>query len=122
MQDGKMGKRQKGKVRNIGLGVKPPAKTCEDPKCPWHGPLKVRGKVIEGKVVSRRAPKTVIIEYEYFHFVPKYERYERKHSRIIAYKPDCIDVRVGDIAKIAECRPLSKTKHFVVVEKVEKKK
>lgn len=117
-----MKKRRKGKARDIGLGVKPPAKTCEDVTCPWHGSLKVRGKVLEGKVVSTRAQKTVIIEYGYLHFIPKYERYERRHSRIIAYKPGCIDVKVGDIAKIAECRPLSKTKHFVVVEKVEKKK
>jgi small subunit ribosomal protein S17 len=27
-----------------------------------------------------------------------------------------MDLKVGDAVKIAECRPLSKTKHFVVVE------
>lgn len=113
--------KRKQKVRNIGIDAKPPKKVCQDPKCVWHGSLPIRGKVIEGRVVSTRAHKTAIIERDYLHFIPKYERYERRHSRIVAYKPDCIDVKVGDIAKIAECRSLSKTKHFVVVEKVEKK-
>ncbi len=107
---------KKQKVRNIGIKATPPKQSCEDPKCPWHGNLPVRGRVIEGKVVSTRAQRTVIVEREYFRFIPKYERYERRHSRTAAYKPDCIDVSVGDMVKIAECRPLSKTKHFVVIE------
>jgi small subunit ribosomal protein S17 len=112
----------KQKARSIGIDAKPPTGTCEDPKCPWHGSLSVRGKVIEGNVVSVRAQKTVIIEREYLHYIPKYERYERRHSRIVAYKPDCIEVAVGDKIKIAECRPLSKTKAFVVVENLSSEK
>lgn len=108
--------KRKQAVRNIGIAVTPPTKTCQDKHCPYHGTLSVRGRVIEGRVVSAKAQRTAIIEREYFHFIPKYERYERRHSRIVAYKPDCIDVAVGDKVKIAECRPLSKTKHFVVIE------
>ena len=62
--------------------------------------------------------RTVIVRRDYLHYVPKYERYERRHSRIAAHNPDCINAKVGDKVKIAECRPLSKTKHFVVIEKV----
>jgi len=109
-------KKEKGKTGDIGIKAKAPKQLCEDPKCPWHGKLPVRGRVVEGKVVSAKAQRTAIIEREYFQLVPKYERYERRHSRIVAYKPDCIDVKVGDVVKIAECRPLSKTKHFVVIE------
>ncbi len=104
------------KARNIGIGVKAPEKTCEDVNCPFHGKLSIRGKTIDGKVVSARAQKTVIIERGYQHFVPKYERYERRHSRIAAYNPECISAKEGDVVTIAECRPLSKTKAFVVVE------
>ena len=111
----------KQKIHNIGIEAKPPKRICDDKKCPWHGTLSIRGKVLEGIVVSTRAQKTAIIEREYLHYVPKYERYERRHSRIVAYKPECIDVAVGDKVKIAECRPLSKTKHFVVVENLSKK-
>jgi len=106
------------KARNIGIKVKPPEKECSDPKCPFHGSLSVRGKVLEGLVVSAKVPKTVIIERSYLHYIPKYKRYERRHSRIAAYNPECIDAKEGDRVRIAECRPLSKTKSFVVVEVV----
>jgi len=109
---------KKQKVRDIGIDVKPPEKVCEDPKCPFHGTLPVRGRILEGTVVSDKAAKTVIVERNYLHYVPKYERYERRHSRIPAYNPECINAKAGDNVKIGECRSLSKTKHFVVVEVV----
>ena len=107
------------KTRDIGYDVKPPEKECNDSKCPFHGKLSIRGKILEGKVISIKAEKTVIIERDYLHFIPKYERYERRRSRIPAFRPTCIDINNGDRVKIAECRPLSKTKHFVIIEKVE---
>ena len=107
---------KKKEVRDIGLDVKPPENTCDDPNCPFHGTLPVRGKVLEGIVVSDRMPKTVIVRRDYLHYIPKYERYERRHSRIAAHNPPCINAKVGDKVRIAECRPLSKTKHFVVIE------
>ena len=111
---------KKQKVRDIGIETKPPKKECQDPKCPWHGRLSVRGKILEGIVVSTRAQKTAIVERNYLHYIPKYERYERRHSRIAAYSPECVDVKEGDKVKIVECRPLSKTKAFVVVEVIKK--
>jgi small subunit ribosomal protein S17 len=111
-----LARRKKGTARDIGIKAQPPEQSCEDSKCPWHGTLPVRGRVVEGRVVSTKAQRTAIIERDYLHFIPKYERYERRHSRIIAYKPDCIDVKTGNKVLIAECRPLSKTKRFVVIE------
>ena len=110
------------KERDIGIDVKKPEKTCNDPKCPFHGHLKIRGKILEGIVVSAKAPKTVIVERHYYHFIPKYERYERRRSKIAAYNPECISAKEGDKVRIAECRPLSKTKHFVVIEIMERAK
>ena len=106
------------KARNIGIDVKPPEKACEDSNCPFHGTLPVRGNTIQGKVVSTRAQKTAVIERNYQHYLTKYERYERRHSRIVAYNPECIGAKEGNVVTIAECRPLSKTKAFVVIEKV----
>ncbi len=108
-------------ARNIGLDVKPPTSSCSDPRCPFHGNLKVRGRVMEGVVVSDRMQKTVTVAIERLHYVPKYERYERRTSKIHAHNPPCINAKVGDRVKIAECRRLSKTKAFVVVEKSEVK-
>lgn len=104
--------------RNIGIDAKPPEQTCSDSKCPWHGRTSLRGKVFTGKVVSGKAAKTAVVRWEYVTFIRKYERYERKHSRVVAYNPDCISARQGDTVRIAECRPLSKTKSFVVIEKI----
>lgn len=108
-------------ARDIGIDVPLPKSTCNDRKCPFHGNLKVRGKILEGKVVSAKSLKTVIVEREILHYVPKYQRYERRHSRIAAYNPECINAKEGDVVKIAECRPLSKTKAFVVIEVLKKK-
>jgi small subunit ribosomal protein S17 len=106
------------KAKDIGLDVKPPDGICTDPRCPFHGGLKVRGRVLEGIVVSDRMQKTVTVAIERFHYVPKYERYERRTSKLHAHNPPCIGARVGDKVKIAECRRLSKTKAFVVIEKI----
>jgi small subunit ribosomal protein S17 len=107
-------------VRNIGIPVKPPETECNDPKCPFHGNLPVRTKVLEGKVVSAKMRKTVVVQRDYLHYIPKYIRYERRRSRISAHNPPCIAAKEGDIVKIAECRPLSKTVSHVVIEKVSK--
>jgi small subunit ribosomal protein S17 len=46
----------------------------------------------------------------------KYERFEKRQSKIHAHNPPCLEAKAGDRVKIAECRPLSKTKSYVVVE------
>lgn len=101
----------------IGIKVKEPEKKCNDPNCPWHGYLKVRGIAITGKVVSTAMQRTVVVEKERLHYLPKYERYEKRTSRYKAHLPECIDVKKNDIVTIMECRPISKTVHFVVVSK-----
>lgn len=106
------------KARNIGIDVELPKGTCEDDNCPFHGKLPVRGKVLEGKVVSDKGSKTVIVRWDFSRYNKKYETYERRHGSVAAYNPECIDAKKNDIVKIAECRPLSKTKSFVVIEKV----
>ncbi|WP_286681182.1 30S ribosomal protein S17 [Methanoculleus sp. DTU007] len=103
-------------ARNIGLDVPIPETECEDANCPFHGTLPVHGQVITGKVVSARMSGTVVVEREYLHYVKKYKRYEKRRSRYHAHSTPCLHPSVGDVVRIAECRPLSKTKNFVVVE------
>ena len=101
----------------IGIDVEEPKEKCNDENCPWHGYLKVRGVILEGRVVSTAMQGTVVVERERLHYVPKFERYEKRTSRYKAHLPPCIEVKKGDEVVIMECRPLSKTKHFVVVAK-----
>ncbi|WP_321422072.1 30S ribosomal protein S17 [uncultured Methanobacterium sp.] len=100
----------------VGIEVTEPKEKCNDPNCPFHGNLPVRGQILEGIVTSDKAERTITVERSFYKFIRKYERYEKRKSKINAHKPDCIQVNIGDAVKIAECRPLSKTKHFVVVE------
>jgi small subunit ribosomal protein S17 len=99
--------------------LKKPEKTCNDSKCPFHGSLRVRGRILEGVVASAKMDKTVTVRLDYLKYVSKYKRYERRRSHIPAHNPPCINASENDRVKIAECRPISKTVAFVVVDKTE---
>jgi len=89
---------------------------CNDPNCPIHGHIKVRGSQFIGRVASSKGKKTVIVERDYTKYIYKYERSLRKKSRIPAHNPECIHAKVGDMVRIGETRRISKTKSFVVLE------
>lgn len=101
------------------LSLERPRKTCSDRNCPFHGKLSVRGGLLEGDVVRAKMDKTIVVRRNYLNYVHKFKRYERRHSHIPAHCPPCIEVKEGDRVKIAECRPISKTVSFVVVQKQE---
>lgn len=109
---------QKNKGKDIGIDVKTPDKECGDSSCPFHGTLPIHGQTFIGEVASNKMHRSVIVQREYMHYVPKYERYEQRTGKYPAHCPPCIDAAVGDEVRIAECRPLSKTISFVVVEKL----
>lgn len=104
------------KARDIGVDVQPPAAECTDPHCPFHGGFSVRGQLIEGQVVNTRMERSARVQREYLRYVPKYERYEKRTSSYNVHAPPCLNVQVGDRVKIMECRPISKTKSFVLIE------
>lgn len=103
---------------NIGIDVTPPETKCEDKKCPFHGNLSVRGQVIEGTVSGTGMIQSAVVVRERRIKLPKYERYVKRMSRFHAHVPKCISVSKGDRVKIAECRKLSKTISYVVVERL----
>ena len=112
--------KEERKIKNIGIEVdNPPKEICNDPLCPYHGKLKIRNKVFEGVVVSDKMDKTVTVMWERLYRLKKYERYEKRLTKLKAHNPPCINAKDGDYVRIAETRPLSKTKHFVVIEIVE---
>jgi len=105
----------------MSLTFKKPKKSCNDKNCPFHGTLSVRGRVFEGVVATSKMDKTAIIEREYLQFSPKFVRYEKRRGHIPSHNPPCINAKEGQHVKIVECRPLSKTVSFVIVEKQETK-
>mgnify|MGYP002760816069 FL=1 len=104
----------------IGLNIQEPEQECSDANCPFHGTLSVRGQTLEGTVASTDMTKTVIVQREYDVRVPKYDRSMKRRSLIPAHAPPCMDLSEGETVRIAETRPLSKTKSHVVVEQLER--
>ena len=109
---------KKVESRNIGVNVKAAEENCNDKNCPFHGTLPVRGQIITGVVTSVKMHDSILVNRDYMHYVPKYERYERRTSKYAAHCPPCIKLKSGDRVRIAECRPLSKTVSFVTIEKI----
>ncbi len=96
-----------------------PKEECFDEKCPYHGKTSVRGKIFEGTVTSDAMSRTVKVEWETLVKDKKFSRYYKVKSKVSAHNPDCIKAKKGDKVLIGETRPLSKTKHFVVLRVIE---
>ncbi|MFX0025259.1 MAG: 30S ribosomal protein S17 [Candidatus Hermodarchaeota archaeon] len=109
-------------IRNIGIpGVSPPkARECNDKDCPFHGTTRIRGKITSGVVVSKKSRNTVVIRRNYVQFIKKYQRYERRNTRLACHLPDCLknEINLGDLIRVGESRKLSKTKAFIVLGKI----
>lgn len=78
-------------------------------------------KALRGYVVSDKMDKTVVIEVESRVKHPLYGKIITRTKRVKAHD-ETNEVREGDLVSIMETRPLSKTKHFRVVEVIEKAK
>ncbi len=78
-------------------------------------------KIRTGKVVSDRMDKTIVVVVETLVRHPLYKKTIKKTSKFKAHdeKNEC---RTGDVVKIVETRPLSKTKYWRVVSVLEKAK
>jgi small subunit ribosomal protein S17 len=74
------------------------------------------GRVLEGRVVSARMNKTITVEVTR---LVKHARYRKYISRRKNYKAhdEGNECSIGDTVVIRECRPLSKTKRWLVVER-----
>jgi small subunit ribosomal protein S17 len=74
-------------------------------------------KTMTGKVVSIKRAKTIGVEVIRFVMHPLYKK-SLKRSKVFAAHNESLSVVVGDKVKIGEVKPISKTKHFIVLEKV----
>ncbi len=108
------------KTKNIGIEVNPPNRECNDKKCPFHGNLKIHGRIFKGIITKIDLNKTATIEFTHFYYLPKYERYEKRITRIKAHNPACLNTKVNNEVMLAETKKLSKTKNFVIIEVIEK--
>jgi small subunit ribosomal protein S17 len=98
--------------------------SCADKTCPFHGsePVKLRGRTFEGEVI-KKLPGRLKIQFDRFLYDRKYERFEKRRTKLHARLPDCLEdqIQIGDWIEIKECRPLSKIIHFIVTKKIRSK-
>lgn len=81
--------------------------------------MEKRKQELVGKVVSDKTDKTITVLVETYKKDPLYGK-RVKYSKKYAAHDEKNEAKVGDTVRIVETRPLSKTKHFRLVEVVEK--
>ena len=74
-----------------------------------------------GVVVSDKGDKTIVVKVEMIKAHPKYKKVVRSSNRLHAHDEQN-SAGIGDVVRIVETRPLSKTKHWRLAEIVEKAK
>jgi small subunit ribosomal protein S17 len=72
-------------------------------------------RTVSGKVVSDKMDKTIVVEVERSVRHPKYEKIIRKRTKLHAHDEKG-EAKIGQMVKIQECRPVSKTKTWKLVE------
>ena len=74
-----------------------------------------------GIVVSNKMNKSVVVRVNYQKMDPLYKKYVKKANKFMAHDENN-ECGIGDKVRIVETRPLSKNKHWRVVEISEKSK
>lgn len=72
-------------------------------------------KIFEGKVVSNKMTKTIVVEVVRRNPHPLYKKLIKRSKKLLADTGEKT-YEIGQVVKIVETRPLSKTKRFRVLE------
>ena len=116
-----------GRIRywkNVGLGFRTPKTAMNaryvDKKCPFTGNVSIRGRIIRAQVRSTKMKRSIVIRRTYLHFVQKYQRYMKRHKNFTVHCSPCFEPKVGDEVIVGQCRPLSKTIRYNVLQHISK--
>ncbi len=71
-------------------------------------------RVLQGVVVSDKMDKTVTVQVERRFKHPLYKKFIRRSKKYAAHD-ESNAIKVGDVVKIQECRPMSKRKKWEIV-------
>ncbi|MCB2106585.1 MAG: 30S ribosomal protein S17 [Rhodobacteraceae bacterium] len=72
-------------------------------------------RILQGVVVSDKQDKTIVVRVERRYMHPIYKKFIRRSKKYAAHDPNNA-CKVGDTVRIQECRPLSKTKQWELVQ------
>lgn len=74
-------------------------------------------KILTGKIVSTKMTNTVVVMIERKFRHPVYHKVIIRHKKFKAHN-DKLELQMGDLVRIEETKPISKDKHFKVIEKI----
>ena len=77
-------------------------------------------RTLQGIVTSNKMDKTIVVLVERKVKHPIYGKYIKRSTKVYAHDPDN-SCNEGDVVIVAESRPISKTKNWVLLEVVERK-
>ena len=92
--------------------------TTQTPQTPQTKP-RPQLRTRTGVVAQDAADKTIRVQINFQTKHPKYGKYLTRRTVLQAHD-EANDAKIGDTVEIAECRPLSKTKHHRLVRIVER--
>ncbi len=78
-----------------------------------------RGRSFEGEIIKKFSDR-VVIQFERVLYLRKYERYEKRKTKLQVKITSNFkeNLAVGDYIEVKECKPLSKSIHFIVTKKI----
>ena len=95
------------------------APAAEEMHAPEHGPGKA--KVRQGVVVSDKGEKTITVAIDVVRRHKRYHKIMRSTVKLYAHD-ERNDAHPGDTVRVQECRPMSRSKRWRLVEVVERAK
>jgi small subunit ribosomal protein S17 len=78
-----------------------------------------RARTLTGRVVSNKMDKTITVEVVRYVSHKLYKKYISMRRKFYAHDEQNV-CQMGDVVKIAEHRPISKNKNWMLVEVIEK--
>ncbi|MGP4123465.1 MAG: 30S ribosomal protein S17 [Sodalis sp. (in: enterobacteria)] len=76
-------------------------------------------RTLQGRVVSDKMEKSIVVAIERFVKHPIYGKFIKRTTKLHVHDENN-DSNIGDIVEISECRPISKTKSWMLIRVVEK--
>jgi len=76
-------------------------------------------RVLQGKVVSNKCDKTIVVEVSRREMHPLYKKFITRSRKFMAHDEENKS-QAGDVVRIQECRPISKRKRWQVIEEASK--
>jgi small subunit ribosomal protein S17 len=95
------------------------AAPAAEPLAPVHAPVEGRRRMRQGIVISDKASKTITVRIDVARRHRRYEKIVRSSSTLHAHDENN-DAHEGDVVRVIESRPLSRSKRWALVDVLER--